>query len=85
MYKGETNFPAGVPVSLDFEGYVQRGAGFGIYREKVEGTGACRSGLYDNVGGSGVLYCSGQLTVHYDCGIQRSAQRILDLQRQGFV
>lgn len=32
MYKGETNIPPGVPVSLDFDGYVQRGAGFGVYR-----------------------------------------------------
>ena len=32
MYKGEINFPAGTPVSLDWEGYVQRGGGFGIYR-----------------------------------------------------
>lgn len=32
MYKGESNFPAGTPVSLDWEGYVQRGGGFGIYR-----------------------------------------------------
>lgn len=26
------DIPAGVPVSLDWMGYVQRGAGFGIYR-----------------------------------------------------
>ena len=32
MYKGESNFPAGTPVSLDGDGYVERGAGFGIYR-----------------------------------------------------
>ena len=32
MYKGESKIPAGVPVSLDFDGYVQRGAGFGVYR-----------------------------------------------------
>lgn len=32
MYKGEANIPAYVPVSLDWDGYVQRGAGFGIYR-----------------------------------------------------
>ena len=32
MFKGEANIPPGVPVSLDWEGYVQRGAGFGIYR-----------------------------------------------------
>ena len=44
MYKGETNFPAGVPVSLDFDGYVQRGAGFGIYR-----------GVYTNTGGEQMI------------------------------
>ena len=32
MYKGESNFPAGTPVSLDGDGYVERGAGCGIYR-----------------------------------------------------
>ena len=32
MFQGETNFPVGTPVSLDFAGYIQRGAGFGIYR-----------------------------------------------------
>ena len=30
--KGEHGLPAGTPVSLDWEGYIQRGGGFGIYR-----------------------------------------------------
>lgn len=32
MYESATDIPAGVPVSLSVRGYVQRGGGFGIYR-----------------------------------------------------
>lgn len=32
MIKGEHGLPAGTPVSLNWEGHIQRGGGFGIYR-----------------------------------------------------
>lgn len=67
MQKGENNFPAGTPVSLDWEGYVQRGAGFGIYRNVTVVSHEVMRGLKTEVVGEHIIVSAyyGKVSLQY--------------------
>ena len=67
MQKGENNFPAGTPVSLDWEGYVQRGAGFGIYRNVTVVPNEAMRGLKTEVVGENIIVNAyyGKISLQY--------------------